>query len=233
MTLRVAAVIPAAGAGVRLRDSGGTSAPKALRLLAGRSLLERSLTTLSPVVDEVVVAAPPNNLSLVREHVQGCCTASVTVVAGGQTRQASVRAALAATSSAVDLVLVHDAARPLLPVEVARRVLSALREGAAAVVPTVPVVDSLRELRPGATSRPVNRSALRAVQTPQGFQRQVLVGAHQDGADDEATDDASLVERIGVAVTLVDGADVAFKITTPLDWLVAELLLRDGGRAQR
>ncbi len=232
MTLRVAAVIPAAGAGVRLRDCGGTSAPKALRLLAGRSLLERSLTTLSPVVDEVVVAAPPNNLSLVREHVQGC-TASVTVVAGGQTRQASVRAALAATSSAVDLVLVHDAARPLLPVEVARRVLSALREGAAAVVPTVPIVDSLRELRPGATSRPVNRSALRAVQTPQGFQRQVLVGAHQDGADDEATDDASLVERIGVAVTLVDGADVAFKITTPLDWLVAELLLRDGGGAQR
>lgn len=225
MTSLVAAVIPAAGLGRRLADASGTPVPKALRLLGGRSLLARSVAALSVVADEVVVAAPADHLDAVRQELADCAV-PVQVVAGGGTRQSSVRHALAAVAPSVQFVLVHDAARPLVPQEVTARVISALRGGAAVVVPAIPVADSLRQVV-DAGSMPVDRSGLRAVQTPQGFRKDLLVEAHRREPDADATDDASLVERIGVPVILVEGAALAFKITTPIDLMLAEVLLRD------
>ncbi len=229
MTSGVAAVIPAAGLGRRLGDQSGTPIPKALRQLGGRSLLVRSVDALSGAVDQVVVAAAADQLDLVREELADCAV-PVQVVTGGDTRQSSVRLALAAVARPIQFVVVHDAARPLVPPEVVARVIAALRGGAAVVVPAIPVVDSLRQFDADGRSTPIDRSTLRAVQTPQGFRKDVLVEAHRRAPDGDATDDASLVERAGVPVTLVEGAHLAFKITTPVDLLVAQLLLRDESR---
>jgi 2-C-methyl-D-erythritol 4-phosphate cytidylyltransferase len=111
------------------------------------------------------------------------------------------------------VVLVHDAARCLAPPALIASVAAAVRAGHVAVVPAVPVTDTVRSLDGG----PVDRSRLRSVQTPQGFSRDVLVAAHASADDDDATDDASLVERLGVPVHLVDGDRLAFKVTTALD----------------
>jgi 2-C-methyl-D-erythritol 4-phosphate cytidylyltransferase len=225
VNFRVAGVIVAAGVGQRLGQRSG-SVPKALRVLRGRTLLARSLVPLAAVADELVVAGPGDHLALVRREVADC-PVPTQVVGGGATRQASVKCALEALSPTVDFVLVHDAARPLAPVEMVTRVVSALSDGAAAVVPTVRVVDSLRRVDADGGSTPLDRATVRAVQTPQGFRRQILLEAHQRATCDSATDDAGLVEATGVRVTLVDGADRAFKITTPHDWKVAEMLLGD------
>ena len=232
MDFRVAGVIVAAGAGQRLAHGRESSIPKALRVLRGRSLLARSLAPLAALVDELVVAGPADQLPLVRREVADCAVPTQ-VVAGGATRQASVKCALEALSPTVDFVLVHDAARPLVPVEMVARVVRALNDGAAAVVPTVMVADSLRRVDADGDSTPLDRATMRAVQTPQGFRRQVLEEAHQRASRDDATDDAGLVEATGVRLTLVDGADLAFKITTPHDWLVAEMLVGEEIEDQR
>src|SRR5205814_738856 len=127
--------------------------------------------------------------------------ADATVVEGGADRQESVRLALAAIGDDVDVVLVHDAARGLAPVEVATRVLAMLADGADAVVPVVAVPDTVREVDAhGRAIRTVDREMLRLVQTPQGFRRSVLVAAHAHASTQRATDDAALVEAMGVVV---------------------------------
>lgn len=141
------------------------------------------------------------------------------VVAGGATRSASVRAGLAAVPPEAAVVLVHDAARPLAPAEVWHRVIDAVRAGADAAVPAVPVTDTLRAVGGGT----VDRSRLVAVQTPQGFRAAALRAAHADGG--EATDDAALVEAAGGMVALVDGHPAAAKLTTPQDRTVLEAFL--------
>ncbi|HEX5740294.1 MAG TPA: 2-C-methyl-D-erythritol 4-phosphate cytidylyltransferase [Pilimelia sp.] len=147
------------------------------------------------------------------------------VVPGGATRQESVAAALAAVPPGLDIVCVHDAARALAPAALVESVASAVRAGAAAVVPVLPVVDTVRAVGAGgALAGVVDRAALRRVQTPQGFRRAVLAAAHARGGV-SATDDAGLVEGLGVPVTAVAGAEEAFKITTPYDLAVAEALL--------
>ena len=176
--MTTAAVVPAAGRGERL----GPGTPKALRLLGGVPLLVHAVHALSAArsVDLVVVAAPPDGVAQVRallaDHEVG---AEVTVVAGGATRQESVRLALAALPDDVDVVLVHDAARPLVPVELVDRVAAAVRDGADAVVPGLPVADTVKRVDPtGRVEETLDRSALRAIQTPQGFRRPVLAAAH-------------------------------------------------------
>jgi 2-C-methyl-D-erythritol 4-phosphate cytidylyltransferase len=227
VTSGVAALIPAAGRGSRLAGAGVQASPKALRVLAGRSLLEWSLAALSPFADSLVVAVPAAYVDSTRAALSHSGT--VTVLAGGSTRQESVRLALARVGSGVEHVLVHDAARPLTPLELTARVLDALRGGAAAAVPVVPVADSLRRVSSDGASAAVARSAFRAVQTPQGFRREVLARAHEEFADGEAFDDATLVELVGVPVTLVEGSDLAFKVTRPIDLLLAEAVLAAGG----
>lgn len=225
MTALLAGIIPAAGSGLRFAAMDDAQLPpKALRMLAGSSLVCRAVAALAPAVDEIVVAAPADRLGQVEEVLVDVAV-PVAVVPGGATRQQSVRLALDAVASSVDFVLVHDAARPLVPLAVVQRVVSALRAGATAVVPTIRVVDSLRQTLESGLSVCLDRSLVRAVQTPQGFARRVLAQAHEFASSGDAGDDAMLVEQLGVDVVQVAGDDLAFKITRPLDLIVAEAVL--------
>ncbi|MFB9182614.1 2-C-methyl-D-erythritol 4-phosphate cytidylyltransferase [Dactylosporangium sucinum] len=221
----VAVLVPAAGMGVRLGPGG----PKALRLLRGEPLLVHAVRRVAaaPSVGCIVVAAPPDAVSDVEALLAPITSgpAGVVVVAGGATRQASVALALAAVPASFDIVLVHDAARALTPPGLVEDVASAVRGGHGAVIPVLPVVDTIKRVdSSGAVLGTVDRSSLRAVQTPQGFRRDVLAKAHEAAVDDH-TDDAGLAERIGVAVHTVAGAEAALKITRPFDLAIAELLL--------
>lgn len=220
----VAVLVPAAGLGLRL----GPGAPKALRLLGGEPLLVHAVRGLAaaPSVGCIVVAAPPDAVDQV--HTMLDPVAPVLVVPGGQTREQSVAAALARVPGRFEIVLVHDAARALTPSDLVERVASAVRSGARAVIPVLPVVDTVKEVdQDGVVLGTVDRSVLRAVQTPQGFQRSTLEAAHAASTDPAgATDDAGLVEKIGVPVLTVPGDEAALKITRPFDLAVAELLLR-------
>lgn len=217
----VAVLVPAAGAGVRL----GPGQPKALRLLGGEPLLVHAVRRLAAAasVHTVVVAAPAPEVGAVRELLAP--VAPVTVVPGGAQRQASVAAALAAVPAGPEIVLVHDAARALTPPELVESVAAAVRSGHDAVIPVLPVVDTIKEV--GVSEEvlgTVDRSVLRAVQTPQGFRRAVLTTAHA-AATDPLTDDAGLVEKLGVPVVCVPGSEYALKVTRPFDLALAEHLL--------
>ncbi|GGM30346.1 MULTISPECIES: 2-C-methyl-D-erythritol 4-phosphate cytidylyltransferase [Micromonospora] len=223
----VAVLVPAAGAGVRL----GPGRPKALRLLAGEPLLVHAVRRLAaaPSVHTIVVAAPVADVEAVRDLLAP--VAPVSVVPGGAHRQASVAAALAAVPAGPEIVLVHDAARALTPAELIESVAAAVRAGADAVIPVLPVVDTVKEVdSEERVLGTVDRSALRAVQTPQGFRRAVLAAAHA-GAGDPLTDDAGLVEKQGVPVRCVPGSEYALKITRPFDLTLAEHLLAADGVA--
>jgi 2-C-methyl-D-erythritol 4-phosphate cytidylyltransferase len=195
-------------------------------------MLVRSVHALARarLVDLVVVAAPATEVASVRALLADHeVPADVCVVAGGATRQESVRLAVAALPADVEIVLVHDAARPLVPVELVDAVAAAVQAGADAVVPALPVTETIKEVDGSSVVRStLERSALRAVQTPQGFRRAVLEEAHAgaDSAPDVvATDDAGLVERLGRPVHVMIGAEEAFKVTRPLDLLLAEALV--------
>lgn len=217
--MSVGVLVPAAGLGTRL----GPGRPKALRELAGEPLLVHAVRGLraAPSVGPVVVAAPAADVEDVHELLRPY---DVQVVAGGVQRQDSVRLALAALDGSAELVLVHDAARCLTPVELVERVVEALRAGADAVIPVVPVADTVKAVEGDRVVATVDRSGLRAVQTPQGFARSVLERAHAAQAA-ALTDDSGLVEALGLAVTTVPGHGEAFKITSPLDLLLGEAVL--------
>jgi 2-C-methyl-D-erythritol 4-phosphate cytidylyltransferase len=218
----VAVLVPAAGAGLRLGPGG----PKALRLLAGEPLLVHAVRRVaaSPSVRLIVVAAPAAEVEAVRSLLAP--VAPVTVVAGGAERQESVARALAVVPPEVGIVLVHDAARALTPPAVIESVAAAVRGGLPAVIPVLPVVDTIKEVAPDETVLgTVDRSVLRSVQTPQGFRHDVLAEAHAAAAD-PLTDDAGLVEKAGLPVTCVPGSELAMKITRPLDLILAEALLK-------
>lgn len=231
---RTAAVIPAAGRGVRL----GPGAPKALRALSGTPMLIHAVRAMaaSRAVSLVVVVAPPDGApevkNLLDEHSLPEHT-DYLVVAGGDTRQESVRLGLDALPDDITAVLVHDAARPLVPVDTVDAVVEAVRDGAVAVVPALPLADTVKEVepRPKGEPEPVvatpERARLRAVQTPQGFDRDTLVRAHETVAvnGEGATDDAGMVEKLGAPVVVVPGHEEAFKVTRPLDLVLAEAVL--------
>ncbi len=220
---RTAVIVPAAGRGERLGPGG----PKALRTLAGQPILLHAVRNLATArdIDMIVVAVPEDSVEESRALLAGI-ELPLVIVSGGETRQDSVARALLALPPEVDVVLVHDAARPLVPSEVVDRVAAAVRAGAPAVIPTLGVVDTIKEVdADGVVQATLDRSRLHAVQTPQGFVRDVLQTAHaaSDGAD--ATDDAGMVERMGVKVHVVPGHEEAFKITRPLDLVLAEAIL--------
>jgi 2-C-methyl-D-erythritol 4-phosphate cytidylyltransferase len=225
----VAAVVPAAGHGQRL----GAGGPKAMHPLGGEPMLAHSVRTLAAgPVDLVVVATPPGLGAEVRRLLAGVHEgAELAVVDGGATRSDSVRNALAALPPSVQVVLVHDAARPLVPAALVAAVVAAVEGGADAVVPGLPVTDTVKQVD-GAevVVATVDRSALRAVQTPQGFRRNLLEVAYAGPQSGSATDDAGHVERAGGVVVVVPGAEEAFKVTRPLDLVLAEAVL--AGRRQ-
>lgn len=201
-------IVVAAGAGRRF------GAAKQHVELAGATVLERSLATARTTCDGVVVCVAPGDPCVADAWMPG----DVVVVQGGASRSRSVANGLAAVPNAATVVLVHDAARPLASPDLFRRVIAAVRSGAEAVVPVIPVVDTIREIDGG----PVDRDLLRAVQTPQGFAAAVLRAAYRLGG--EATDDASLVEASGGTVVLIEGERANLKITEPIDLDVAAAL---------
>ena len=220
---RTAVIVPAAGRGERL----GPGAPKALRTLAGQPILLHAVRNLATArdIDMIVVAVPEDSVEESRALLAGI-ELPLVIVSGGETRQDSVARALLALPPEVDVVLVHDAARPLVPSEVVDRVAAAVRAGAPAVIPTLGVVDTIKEVDAGGVVQAtLDRSRLHAVQTPQGFVRDVLQTAHAASDGGDATDDAGMVERMGVKVHVVPGHEEAFKITRPLDLVLAEAIL--------
>ena len=231
-----AAVVPAAGRGVRL----GPGPPKALRRVGGHPLLVHAVRAVAdaPSVSVVVVAAPAADVVAVTDLLADLVfEAHIRVVAGGATRQESVARGLAlldadpVVGAEVDVVLVHDAARALVPVALVEAVVAAVRAGHPSVVPGLPVADTVKRVDADATVvETLDRTSLRAVQTPQGFPRAVLVEAHARAAAGElgaepATDDAGLVERCGHPTHVVHGSEEAFKVTRPIDLLLAEAVL--------
>ncbi|MGO1606641.1 2-C-methyl-D-erythritol 4-phosphate cytidylyltransferase [Brevibacterium sp. Mu109] len=247
-------LIPAAGSGTRLA-AGVPKAfvPLAGRSLLAHAV---EGAVRSGVIDAIVIAAPSSLVEDARRiaetaaeapagsaddaddpddpdgsgahsvPVSGSAPVPISVVVGGADRVVSVAAALAVVPEA-DLVLVHDAARCLTPASVYHRVVAALAEGAAAVVPVLPMTDTVKTATDaGTVVGDLDRTALRRVQTPQGFVRDVLVAAHdlqRTDPDASATDDAGLVERLDIAVVGVPGDEAALKITHPIDLRIAEL----------
>lgn len=213
----VGAVVVAAGDGVRL----GAGIPKAFCEVAGSTLLEHAISRMTQVsrITSIVVVAPPTAV----DTATSLLPATVAVVPGGSTRQGSVAAGLAALPAHLEFVLVHDVARAFVPADAVERVIDALVNGADAVIPVLPVVDTLTRVDPaGAVLGTVDRSSMRIVQTPQGFRLAALVAAHEAATGLDHTDDASVVERHGGKVVAVEGSELAFKITRPLDLAVAE-----------
>ena len=230
--------------------------------MGGVSLLRRAAAGPIPpgAASPLVLPPPPEEVDRFRAELEGLLDAAaaagagrcggIEVVAGSpRSRQASVALGLAAALAAVpqaDVVIVHDAARALTPPEVTQRVVAAVRAGHEAVVPALPVTDTVKEVEPHQTGEPEpvvgtpRRDRLRAVQTPQGFSTPVLVAAHRAGAEragDEAlaaSDDAGLVEACGGSVVVVAGDERAMKVTTPMDLALAELLLeRQSAQGER
>jgi 2-C-methyl-D-erythritol 4-phosphate cytidylyltransferase len=217
------ALIAAAGSGERL----GIDRPKAFAVLAGRPLLAESLDRLDrcPLVDAIVVAAPPGweepSILLAEELAASKVVACVT---GGASRAASVAAALAEVPDEALVVLVHDAARPLVDDAVVERLLGPLAAGYDGVVPVLPVADTLKRVRGGEVSETLDRECIVVAQTPQAFLAPVLRRAFA-GELVDTTDCASLVERAGGRVAVVDGDLRLLKVTTPADLALVESLV--------
>ena len=207
-------LIVAAGSGTRL----GRAEPKALVPLAGRPLLSWTLGSLAPAFARTVVTAPHGRL-----HEFGRIAGEATVVTGGDTRSASVRAGFAALSAEPeDVVAIHDAARPLVTADETTRVVAAAERTGAAIA-AIPVVDTIKLVHESRIVRTVDRSALWAAATPQAFRARVISLAMESGR--EATDEAALCEELGIPVEVVAISRLGFKVTTPADLELAEAVL--------
>ena len=204
----IAAILVAAGAGSRF----GAETPKQFLRLAGKPVIRHAAESLARKVD---LLQPVGEATPIAAALEGM--AFLPVVSGGATRQASVRAGLEALVPHVpDIVLVHDAARPVIPCGTIQALLKAL-EQAPGAIPAVPVADTLKRGNDGRIIETVSRAGLFRAQTPQAFRFATLLAAHRAPATDTATDDASLLEAAGQQVLLVAGAEDNIKLTYPED----------------
>lgn len=229
--MSVVALVVAAGSGTRF----GGPIPKPLVDLDGRPVVAIAVDSLVAGGCEAVTVLVSPDMREAFADALADAPVPVRLVAGGPTRQQSVcrgLESLAAGPRPPEVVLIHDAVRPLVPVEMIGRVVAAVRAGAVAVTPVLPVVDSLRRLRTDGGNAIVDRAALRRIQTPQGFDFGTVLAAHRRAARDprEATDDVSVCEAAGHPVTLVEGAASAIKITHPVDLELVRVLLRQAGQ---
>jgi 2-C-methyl-D-erythritol 4-phosphate cytidylyltransferase len=209
---RVSALIPAAGSGERLGMG-----PKAFVQLAGKSLLERAIASFVGL-DEIIVALPET-------HMDVELPARVRLLGGGQTRQESVKRLLEAATG--EIVLIHDVARPFLTTEIIQAVIDAVLEVGAATT-ALPAADTLVLGNESMWGSLLDRSSIHAIQTPQGFRRDILLEAHERARLEGfiATDDAGLIARLGLPVALVTGDPRLFKVTCPGDYELAEAFAR-------
>ena len=218
------AVIVAAGSASRMGGIDKVMAP-----LGEEPMILRTIRTFQQCdcIQEIVVVTredlilPIRNLSAGMDKVKA-------IVTGGESRQASVALGLSALSDKAKLVAVHDGARPLVTWQVIDRVVRAAHTYGAAA-PAVEVKDTIKVAQGGVVQETLDRSALRAVQTPQVFDCDLLRGALKKAKEEGAavTDDCSAVERLGMSVKLVEGDEKNLKITTPLDLAVAKMLLEE------
>ena len=218
-----AALIVAAGSGERL----GAGGPKALVPLAGRAMFEYSLEACQEAesIGPIVIAVPPDRIEAFRQLVG---QSPVRLTAGGATRSQSVAAGLALIDT--ELVVVHDAARPLVTSSLIDEAVAALAStaGLDAVIAAAPVTDTVKRVdSDGRVSETLDRSELRAVQTPQVFRRRALLAAIAAGDLESATDDASLIEADGGSVAVLAAPSFNIKVTVPEDIAFAEALLAD------
>ena len=222
MINKTAAIIAAAGMGHRL----GANLPKALVKLLDKTLVEHAVANLSPVCELIIVTAP----SGYEAEYSKILGDQVEVITGGVLRSDSIRLAISKIPAKYEYVLVHDAARALASTTLASSVLSQLIQGEQAVVPALNVIDTIKEVdAKGYVRNTLDRSALKSIQTPQGFTRSVLERAHM--ASEDATDDAALVEALGIAVKVITGEEGALKITTPSDLAAGiRLLIPDSSK---
>jgi 2-C-methyl-D-erythritol 4-phosphate cytidylyltransferase / 2-C-methyl-D-erythritol 2,4-cyclodiphosphate synthase len=212
----IAAIIAAAGSGERFK----AKIPKALIHLGDKTLLEHAIARLAPVVHQIIVTAPAGY----EDQIKSLVGDGIVVVTGGATRSESVRLGLAAVDSAADFILVHDAARSLASTGLAQSIIALLQSGEVAVIPGLAEVDTVNVIgSDGYVLSTPDRAMLRTIQTPQGFQATILREAHQQSA--EATDDASLVSKLGHKVKVIAGEEAALKITTPADLAIAMTFL--------
>lgn len=222
--MRTIAIIVAGGSGTRF----GAELPKQFLELGGRPVLMRTISAFGGGFSDVIVTLPEGQMALWRELCERYGFAVPhRVVAGGETRWHSVKNALDSIGdiSDVDIIAVHDGVRPLVTAEVIGRTVEAARRDGAAI-PVVMLNDSVRQVEKGA-SHALDRSTLRAVQTPQVFDARVLMAAYGQPFESTFTDDASVVERAGHSVTLVEGDPQNLKITRPMDLALAEYLLNN------
>jgi 2-C-methyl-D-erythritol 4-phosphate cytidylyltransferase len=218
--VRAAAILLAAGSGKRI----GATRPKAFLPIGERPMLSvaAAAAAASPRVGALVVAAPPGYEDEARSSVEGL-SLPTTVLTGGRTRQASVRAALSALAPDAEVVVVHDAARPFAPPDLFTEVIRAVEAGADGAIPVVPVTDTVKRLDGIRVVDTIDRTELANAQTPQAFRVRALRAAHERAATEGAdvTDDAALLERTATVVAVV-GDPMNFKITTLLDLARAE-----------
>jgi 2-C-methyl-D-erythritol 4-phosphate cytidylyltransferase/2-C-methyl-D-erythritol 2,4-cyclodiphosphate synthase len=221
----VGVIVVAAGSGTRL----GAELPKAFVSLGSASILQRALEPVFGMSEpaQVVVVVPEEQVTLAQDQVRMTAGAAIeyaSVVAGGATRQSSVAAGLQALWPDVGVVLVHDAARPFTPSALFEAVIAAVRSSGQGVIPGMPVADTLKRTDDDVALETVDRSVLRAIQTPQGFPRIELTGSYA-AATQEYTDDAAVFAAAGHTVRIIEGDALAFKITTPWDLRRAEQLV--------
>ena len=221
----VAAIIAAGGRGVRL----GADRPKQFLEIQGRSILELSIKALaaSDRIDEIVVALPEDHLDAVARAFEGRIKQPLHFVAGGERRQDSVANAFAKTSEQADVVVIHDAARPFVTTDVIDRAIDGALEYGAAIA-AVPVRDTVKQTGDANAQgsrrilATIPRDSVFLAQTPQAFARDVLARALAEGAQVDATDEAMLVERLGLPVHIVEGDPRNAKITTSADLAAAK-----------
>ncbi len=233
--MHVAAIIAAGGRGVRL----GADRPKQFLELDGRSILELSIEALasSARIDEIVVALPADHLDATSASLSNRTAKPLTFVAGGIRRQDSVALAFARTSAAADIVVIHDAARPFVTDAVIGRAIEAAQTHGAAIA-AIPVRDTVKQVAASGAdgSRRITatlpRESILLAQTPQAFRREVLAQALAAGHEVEATDEAMLVERLGLPVHVVSGDPGNMKVTTPEDLVEARRRASRDGSGQ-
>jgi 2-C-methyl-D-erythritol 4-phosphate cytidylyltransferase len=226
--MRVVALIPAAGRGRRM----GAERPKAFLLLGGVPLLARTLRQFEacPAIDEIWPLVPEDEVDFCTEEIVRSLGLQKIprVLAGGAERQDSVYLGLKAAGPGADTVIIHDGARPFIPVPLIERAIEETRRRRAVVL-AIPAGDTIKEVSPeGEIRRTLDRKGLWLIQTPQCFAFDLIRRAHEKAREEgfQGTDDAALVERLGVPVKVITGSRLNFKITTPEDLLLGEALLK-------
>jgi len=229
--MKVTAIVPSAGTGERIQHR----LKKPYISLLGQPILAHTLKVLNSVsaINQIIVPVYPGEENFCEKEVvkKMSLTTEVKIVAGGETRQESVRKALGFLPGGCDIVLIHDSARPLISRSMIKDSIEATKTKRATAM-GVPVKDTITIVSKDdqTIAKTLARDSLYLIQTPQTFERDLIVNAHQIALHDgfKGTDDASLVERLGIPVTVITGSYTNIKITTKEDLLSAEAIMRNG-----